>query len=187
MDVLELIEAQLEKNDRLIAGVADEKLSAPTPCAQFDVRALMNHMVVANHFFVSVASGQPMEGAGDEVPEVLGDDPAIAHGQSAVELMKTLREPGVQERTFNFGFAQMPAAMGLGLMLTETTVHGWDLAKAAGGDTSIDADVATMLLQGSQGIDAMRSPEGNPFGPAVEVPETASPGDRLVAFLGRTP
>jgi uncharacterized protein (TIGR03086 family) len=63
--------------------------------------------------------------------------------------MRLLRQAGTLDRTFDFGFAQMPAPMGLGMMLMETTVHGWDLAKATGQDTAIDPDVAAMLLEGA--------------------------------------
>jgi len=187
LELLDLLESQLAKNTKLMANASRDQLSDPTPCTRFDTRALMNHMVLANHFFVSVATATPMEDPGDDMPDVLGDDPVAAHRQSATGLMTLLRTPGTLDRTFDLGFAQMPSPAGLGMMLMETTVHGWDLAKATGQDTSIDPDVAAMLLGGASGLDGMRNPEGNPFGPAVEVPDSVSPGDRLVAFAGRTP
>ena len=188
METLDLLESQLDKNTELIVNVPGEKWVGATPCAKFDTRALTNHMALANMFFVSVASGDPMHGSdGDDMPDVLGDDPVAVHRESATRLMKVLRAPGTLERTFDFGFAQMPGAMGVGLMLMETTVHGWDLAKATGQDTSIDPDVAGMLLQAAGALDGIRSPDGTPFGPAVDVPESAPPGDRLIAFAGRTP
>lgn len=187
MDMLELLKAQLDKNTGMISKVTKKQMSGSTPCANFDAKALINHMVVGNRFFISVAQGNAMQDTGGEPPDMIGDDAARAHRKSGEDLLKAMREPGAMERTFDFGFAQMPGAMALGLVLMETTVHGWDLAKATGQGTSIDPEVAGMLYQGAQAIDGMRTPEGNPFGPKVDVPDSASPGDKLVAFLGRNP
>jgi uncharacterized protein (TIGR03086 family) len=95
--------------------------------------------------------------------------------------------PGVLDRTFDFGFAQMPGHAAVGIMVMEATVHGWDLAKATGQDTTIDPTLATMLLEGASALDAVRNEEGNPFGFAVDVPVDASPADKLIAASGRQP
>jgi uncharacterized protein (TIGR03086 family) len=187
MDLVATLEGQLDRNTKAMANTPKEKHAAATPCPEFDARTLMNHMVLANYFFASVAKGERLEGDGSDMPDMLGDDPAAAHQASAQQLIDALRGPGVLDRTFDFGFAQMPGQGALGIMVMEATVHGWDLAKATGQDASIDPTLATMLIDGASALDGVRNEQGNPFGFAVEVPTDAPPGDRLIALAGRQP
>jgi uncharacterized protein (TIGR03086 family) len=186
VDLVATLEGQLARNTKAMANTPKEKHSASTPCPQFDARTLMNHMVLANQFFASVAKGERLEGDGSGI-DALGDDPAQAHRESAQQLIDVLRAPGTLDRIFDFGFAQMPGQGAVGIMVMEATVHGWDLAKATGQDASIDPTLASMLIEGASALDAVRNEEGNPFGFAVDVPADASPGDRLIALAGRQP
>jgi uncharacterized protein (TIGR03086 family) len=187
MELVDVLEGQLGRNQQAIEAVPDSALGGSTPCPEFDTRALIAHMVGANQFFIAVARGESPGGSGAPAPDASVADLAAAHRSASEQLLRELRTPGVLDRTFDFSFTQLPGTQALGIMLVETTAHGWDLAKATGGDASIDPNLATMLLQGAQAVDAVRTPSGNPFGPAVEVPESAPPGDRFMAFLGRTP
>jgi uncharacterized protein (TIGR03086 family) len=186
MDILSQLETQLQRNSRLIGGVSAAQMHAATPCKKFDARTLMNHMIGGNYYLNEVAKGHTVDSSG-EPPDLVGSDPAASHKESAVSLMHTLREPDVMERTFKLPFGSVPGSTAVGIWMMEATIHGWDLAKATGQDTSIDPGVASMLLQGASAIDGIRTPEGHPFGPPVEVPNSASPGDKLVAYLGRQP
>jgi uncharacterized protein (TIGR03086 family) len=187
MDLIATLEMQLERNTEAMANTPPEQHSARTPCPEFDARALMNHMVGANYFFASVAEGQRLEDDGSGSPDLLGDDAAAAHHASATQLVSMLRRPGVLDRTFDFGFAQIPGQAALGLMVMETTIHGWDLAKATGQDATIDPALAEMLIAGAKALDSVRNEQGNPFGFVVDVPDSAPPGDRLIALSGRQP
>jgi uncharacterized protein (TIGR03086 family) len=184
--MLDELEAQLQKNTELIKSVGKDQLSLPTPCPAFDVRTLINHMVQVNGYFGTVATGTSRS-ATSETFAVIGDDPAGAHERSVEALMKVLGEQGVMDRAFNTGIVNVPASIAVQMMVVEVTVHGWDLAKAIGGDASIDPELATRLLEPAKLNDSRRRPDGDPFGPAVEVSQTALPGDRLVAYLGRKP
>jgi uncharacterized protein (TIGR03086 family) len=184
--MLDQLEAQLQKNTRLIERVRTDQLSSPTPCPAFSVQALINHMVQVNRYFGTVATGTARS-ATSATFDVIGDDPAGAHGRSVDALMELLREPGVMDRAFNTGAIDVPAATAVQMMVVEVVVHGWDLATAIGSDASIDPDLATALLEPAKLNDGRRRQDGDPFGPAVDVPATASPSDRLIAYLGRTP
>jgi uncharacterized protein (TIGR03086 family) len=184
--MLNELEAQLHQNTELIKSVREAHLSLPTPCPAFDVRTLINHMVQVNGYFGTVATGTTRS-ATSETFDVIGDDPFGAHERSVETLMKVLRGPGLMDRAFDTGVVNVPASIAVQMMVVEVTVHGWDLATAIGSDASIDPELATRLLEPAKLNDRRRRPDGDPFGPAVEVPPTASPGDRLVAYLGRTP
>jgi uncharacterized protein (TIGR03086 family) len=68
----------------------------------------------------------------------------------------------------------------------DVLVHTWDLAKATGQDTSIDADFAADMYEGMLPMDDMLRQSGH-FGPRVEVPPDADPVTKLIGFTGRTP
>lgn len=188
MDLRPFVQQAVTALGQKVAQITPEKLTAPTPCAKFDVKALANHIVGGHYLFADVVNGKTFD-VGQQMPDLVGDDPATAIEGSTKVLFDALNQEGVLDRTFTFPFGAMPATQGLGVMLMETLVHGWDLSKGLGVDGTIDPMIAGMMLQNLKngGISAeMRGPDG-PFGAEVTVPDTATPTDKLVAFLGRTP
>src|SRR4051794_28904111 len=82
----------------LIAGVQDEQWSAPTPCSDWTVRELINHLVGMNRVFAALLREQaPPERGGD----FLGDDPVGAYRDSATAMRAAFDQPEVLERTFH--------------------------------------------------------------------------------------
>lgn len=185
--MIDLIKQGMDRNAELVANVTPEQLGLPTPCSGFDVKELLNHIVTGNHMLALVGDGKEAS-YGDE-PDMVGNDPLGAYKQSAEAAFAAWSDPAKMNQTFTFPFGQMPGPAAFGTVLLETWVHGWDLAKATGQDPTIPTPIAEALLAGLQagGFDAYRNPEGNPFGLAVSVPDDASPTDKLVAFVGRTP
>ena len=186
MDILEALETELTTNDKLLANVSAADLAKPTPCREFDVRQLVAHMIAANNGLTGMTRGEAWQ-AEQRPADAADDSPVAAHLASSEHLMQALRERDVTSETFDFGAVQMPGHVVLRQMLLEVVVHGWDLAKATGQQRSIDAELAVQLLEEAKAYDGARTPEGTPYGPAVEVPLSAPVGDRLVAFLGRVP
>ena len=165
MDIGELHERALARVGRLVEGVGPDRLGAPTPCDQWDVRALLAHLVGGNHRAVGVAEGRPLgrPGAADDPAAQLGDDPAVACLPSAAALTRAWREPGRLDGTYRLPFGELPGRAAVQLHLLETVMHGWDLARATGQDPGFDDDVVAAAADG------------------------AAPVDRLAAFLGRQP
>jgi uncharacterized protein (TIGR03086 family) len=176
-----------------VSSVRVEQLGDRTDCTGWDVRALVNHMCMGNHFVAQAVDG------GDAGPEYerdfVGDDHAAAYERSRDDLLRAFSAPGALERMVQFPGMQLPAEFALNFALMDTVVHRWDLARAVGLDPQISADVAASMLERIRPmvpdeIRAATAAEATatvPFGPIVDVPETASPVDKLVAFLGRTP
>jgi uncharacterized protein (TIGR03086 family) len=188
MDLVDVLEQQVGRTGKLVAGVTPDQLSAPTPCPGFDVRTLLNHIVGGQLLMVRAGAGETT--AGGDMPDVIGDEPTSAYERSSADLIETFRKPEILTRTFNLGGNDLPGDQALGLAIMEAVVHGWDLATATGQDATIDPGLATAMLQTLRDgglIESFRSPQGDPFGAEVSVDENASPGDKLVAFLGRTP
>lgn len=169
---------------QVIQNVSADQLSQPTPCASWDVAGLINHMVGANQFFASGVRGQAP--SADETNWAEGDWQAAFNAQ-ADDALAAFSEEGALERMLDLPFGSMPGSAFIGLAITDTFQHAWDLAKATGQDTNLAPQMASMLLeQCKQSIqDEFRGPEGAPFGPQAECADDACAADQLAAFLGR--
>jgi uncharacterized protein (TIGR03086 family) len=181
----------LDGTGRLVAGVTGDQWPLPTPCAGWDVRRLVNHLVGGNRLFTRVLSGEPLppvEQLGRRAGEdQLGDDPAAAWHASAGELLGAFRRPGVLERTHTVPAGTLPGPAVLHLRTVETLVHGWDLARATGQQPAFPDELAEQELAFSRDL-LGRLPEGrHPFAPPQPVPDDAPAIDRLAALLGRAP
>ena len=169
----------------VLANVTPDQLGDPTPCKDWNVGQLIDHLIGAQHGARCGVQGLPMTETGEGSS---AGDFVAAFDAAATEAAAAFAEDGALARTVNPGFGDMPATALLGLTLTDTFTHTWDLARATGQDTNLAPELATELLaQSRQAIQpGFRSEEGAIFGLEQPAPEGASPADQLAAFLGRT-
>lgn len=183
-DPISLHDRALASTAGIVADVRPEQLSNSTPCAEFDVHALLNHLVAGNTRYVAIAAGERAE----TVPladEAFDDDARAAYRSSATAVSQAWADPSLLERTVHLPFGDVPGAVAIGVHTVETIVHGWDLAKATGQSSELDADLYAVAWQNTKNIDdGFRGP-GRPFGPAVSVPPDATDTARLMGWLGR--
>jgi uncharacterized protein (TIGR03086 family) len=186
MDLIKLHDRALEAATAMVANVDRSQFGLPTPCAEFDVKALLNHMIGGNHRFVAIARGEP----GSSVPaggDFVHDDPLEPYRASAETVSNAWNDRALLERTVHLPFGDFPGAVALGIHTVEVVVHGWDLAKATGQPTELDPELYDVAWQHSKDIDESFRGPGGPFGPTVTVPSDSSDTDRLMAWLGRGP
>lgn len=169
----------------VLANVTPDQLADPTPCANWNVGQLIDHLVGGQHWARCGVQGAPMTETGEGAS---AGDFVTTFDQAATACLAAFSEEGALERTVNPGFGDMPAPALLGLSATDTLTHAWDLAKATGQDTNLAPELAAQLLGASRQMiqPAFRSEEGTLFGLEQTAPEGASPADQLAAFLGRT-
>jgi uncharacterized protein (TIGR03086 family) len=184
MELLEALAHTFDHAAEVVAGVRPDQLDHPTPCRDWDVRALVAHTMG-----VVMNMGRGASGA-----ELLADLNAVelapdVGAQFREETDRTLaawvaRGP---EGEVDVGAGPMPAQIGMGINLLDTATHSWDIARATGQDANLPDDVAVTALAACQGIvtDDIRKFAG--FDPAVVGAADASPTEQLVAFLGRQP
>jgi uncharacterized protein (TIGR03086 family) len=172
-----------------VAAVTGEQWLLPTPCTDWTVRQLVNHVVGGNRLTTRVLRGEPLppldqlgrRGNDDQ----LGDDPAAAYRVSAGELLAALRVPGALERPYTLPVGTLPGPAVVHLRTVETLVHGWDLARATGQQVPFSDELAGPALTFSREL-LGRLPEGRqPFAPSRPVADDAPAIDRLAALLGR--
>lgn len=185
MDVLGLYRTSLEQTGRIVAAVETEHLGTATPCAAWDVRALLGHIIGATEMYGAggLAAGVEFE------PAVIGTDYRGAYDRAAKAALETMSTPGAMDRIFRLPPGELPGSVVLGIALTEAAVHGWDLATATDQPATIDPAIAEPTLSFLQQImvPEFRSGPHRFFAAEVPVSPDASPSDRLVAFLGRQP
>ena len=178
------LDRALQSTLAVLAKVDPGHLDAPTPCASWDVSALINHFIATTRWWASVVTG---EGADTEADYAAGDYVA-AYEESIPVTIAAFAADGVLDKTIRLPFGEFPGAVVLGMAATEEFTHGWDLARAIGDQADLDPGLATALLSQARLVitDAYRGPDGQaPFGPAAQAPAGAGPADQLAAFLGR--
>ncbi len=168
-----------------LRAVTPDTYDNPTPCAEWDVRALGNHVVGGAWLFAGAFAGKPVPT--DAPGDLLGDDAHAAYLAAVEAMMASIAAPGALDAMAELPMGQVPGSFAASLALVDTLVHGWDLAKATGQPTDLPArlvDMVDTICRQSIG-DSMRGP-GMPFSQVVSVSDDAGPVERLTAFLGRS-
>jgi uncharacterized protein (TIGR03086 family) len=177
-----MLGAVMRKTEGIIAGVKPDQLALPTPCTDWNVRELENHLVGWARHFAARESGQ--DAAGDPGSYQTGDDPAREFDDARVALIGALdgKLSAPADPAQSGGFP--PSA--LTTMLTgEYVLHGWDLATATGQPVPFtDQEAETCLGMRSFLTTENRSPA---FGPELQPPTGATPLQEFIAFSGREP
>jgi uncharacterized protein (TIGR03086 family) len=175
MDLLDLFERGTDWTASKLPG-ATGRLDARTPCEQWDVRTLLDHMIDTQQYFAATARGEEAQLPRPEPPALIGDDPVAAYDDMRKETLRAFQETGAIERTG-------PA---LGIAFVDQLVHGWDLARATEQDATMPDDLAGAAFSMIDG-QLTEDRRGPAFKAAVDVAVDASNQDRLLAYTGRTP
>jgi uncharacterized protein (TIGR03086 family) len=174
----------------LVAAVRPGQWRDPTPCREWNVRELVNHLVMGNRLFTGVLRGEAVTSPGALDPkttDALGADPVAAYTGAARALTAAFGRPGALERVVVVPFGAVPGIVAVHLRITEALVHGWDLARATGQQPRLPGDIVERNLEFTRGA-LPDVPAGRmPFAPPQPVSDTAPAIVRLTALLGRSP
>lgn len=180
---VEQLHRALDSVGALVEGVREKQWSAPTPCTDWNVRSLVNHLVGVNAVFTALLNEQAPPERGTDL---LGEDPAAAYHRSAQELLAAFRQPGTLERTFAGPLGTATGTERLRIRIADLLAHSWDLGRATGQAVNVPGDWAEQALTFLQ-EQLETTPRTGRFEPAQPVADDAPALDRLVAFLGRSP
>ena len=185
MDEIELLRGVLAGTGDVIEGVGDDQWGLPTPCPDYDVSTLVDHILGWAEPFAAGANGEKFEG--DPPAYRRGNDPAGDFRAAADRIVAGWEEHGF-DRQVSLGGGESPGATAFNMTLMETLTHGWDLATATGQKMPwSDEEAAEVLARAEKTLPAEYRGDGMPFGDIVDVPDTAPAADRVAAFMGRTP
>ena len=131
----------------MVAGITDDQWSRPTPCDDWDVRALANHLVAGNWWASELAAGATIDEVGDRLDgDVVGDDAAASWVASAAAAGAVFTRPGAMDAPCAVSYGPVPGSIYCGHRLIDVVVHGWDLATATGRPAAIDPELAGACL-----------------------------------------
>ncbi|MGV9268984.1 TIGR03086 family metal-binding protein [Kitasatospora sp. NPDC003701] len=164
--------------------VAPDQWDAPTPCTDWSVRDVVNHLTGEQLWVPELLMGSTVAEVGGRFDgDVLGTDPAAAWTAAAEAARAAFEVPGATELTVHLSFGDVSAQYYLDQLTTDAVVHTWDLAEGIGHRTRLPAGLVDFALGEMAGYGDLSG--SGLFDPPVPVPDEADPQARLLALAGR--
>lgn len=177
-----------EQAAALIGTVRPDQLDGPTPCAEFDVRALLGHIVGGTRRHAVIGEG----GDGLAVPAftdgVKDDGWPAAYEEVRSRILRAWAGDDRMEAPVRVPWGEVPGRAALSGFVMELVTHTWDLSEALGHPLELDQELAEFALSNARRV--LPTPERNeqtPFAAARTAPEGADLYGQLAAWLGREP
>lgn len=185
MDIRQAYREALEGFGTVVTAIRDDQWHNPTPCADWDVRTLANHLVNENRWVPELLAGKTVAEVGDAFDgDLLGDDPVRAFETSAAAAVAAASRDDALTRTTHLSFGDVPGEEYLSQVFADALIHRWDLARAVGADDRLEPDLVEVCAGWfAQREDAYRS--AGAIGPRLPVPDGAGAQTRLLAAWGR--
>ena len=168
----------------LVGQIDPAQLDHPTPCAEFTVNGVLDHMIVLGGSFAYWFRGE--EAPEITPPPVNGSVPAAEFRATMDALLGAVKSPGAQERMISAPIGDMPGEVFARLVAFDGLIHGWDMATAAGLSFEIPGCVIDAVDQFARQALTPEMRDGDTFKDETVAPPGASRLERLVAFSGRT-
>jgi uncharacterized protein (TIGR03086 family) len=187
MHVTDLHRRSVEGFMARVEAVDGGAWAGPTPCADWDVRDLVNHVVNEDLWTVPLMEGATIEEVGSRFDgDLLGDDPVTVTRAACDTATMAAASGIVAGRTVHLSFGDTPAEEYAYQLAADHVIHGWDLAVATGGDRSIDPDVVEALAAWFADREELYRGAGA-IGPRPDGATVDDPQARLLVAFGRDP
>jgi uncharacterized protein (TIGR03086 family) len=179
-DPVRLFQRAAARASTIMGGVTPEQRTAATPCSQWSVQQLIDHMTGSTDYLLAAVAGEP--------PSVRRGATPQDYRAGVETALEALARPGVldQRCMSPLGFEWTVGEATAGTFM-DNLVHTWDLAVATGQDPTLDADLVDACVAMFLPDMPERGRAAGIVGPAVAVPEDASPQDLLLGAMGRRP
>ena len=182
MDAATLHHRTVDYWDATVTGIGEDQWSAATPCTEWTVRDLVNHVVGEELWTVPLMRGSTIAEVGNRFDgDVLGDDPIAASHRAAAEAAAVGDETPAGTKV-HLSYGDEDAAEYLYQLAADHLVHGWDLAVATGGNAQLDPELVRDVAAWFASKEEMYRAAGA-IGPHVDA--TGDPQTDLLAAFGR--
>lgn len=168
----------------LLSGVGDDQLAGPTPCADYAVRDLIEHVDQVARGFTALARNEDDDAAAGAAID--GDDWRTSVGVRVEGLGEAWADPVAWRRSTDSGGLELSNELWGKIAFTEIVVHGWDLARATGQPFDLPAETLRACWDHVAEF-VPNAPIPELWAPPVELPADAPLIDRIVAITGRDP
>jgi uncharacterized protein (TIGR03086 family) len=188
--MLELHARVMRQSVDVVGLVKDDQWELPTPCSEWDVRALVEHMILDNRGFGAAARGEAIDRS-VWTDTSFGPDLRDEYTRSAALVVEAFKQPVAQFWLPRINHAiTYPAAQAISFHLLDYMIHSWDVAVAIGHPIAFDEDLVTAVREiGDREVPngPNRLRVGASFQPVLEPRAGESAFDRLLRTLGRSP
>lgn len=179
MDPIDMYRRAIDRAVAVMRTVTPEQLTLPTPCTEWSVQNLIDHMIGSTAYLRGALAGLP--------PSPSIDSSANDFADGAAAVLSGLAEPGAFERVcmspLGFEWTIAHAVMGTTM---DTLIHTWDLATATGQSAALDPALVAMCIDVFLPEMPERGREGGLVGAAVAVPADAPAAAQLLGATGRS-
>lgn len=169
----------------LVAGITDDHLARPTPCTEYTVGKLVDHVDLVCQVFATRTANGTGGDAGDLAARFGPGWREVIAGHVR-ELGSAWDDPGAWRGSTDLAGQELPNERWGKIALTELVVHGWDLAKATGQPFDLPEHTLRACLDHVAEF-VPNAPLPDLWGPPVDAAEDAALLDRIVAITGRAP
>ncbi|MFF7454156.1 TIGR03086 family metal-binding protein [Kitasatospora sp. NPDC008115] len=171
---------------RLLRSVSEDLWTAPTPCRDWDVRALVNHLAAQHLWVCQAVAGYTPEQIGRRFEgDVLGRNPLGVWAMAVRSASRALNRPGAPDLLVHLPYGLRDAGGYARELTAETVVHGWDLSRALGESVRMPPGAARYALDEFRGYRDLAGT--GRFDPPRAAPPGADAEAVLLALTGRDP
>lgn len=183
-DPIDQLALVLDRSADLVAGVTVDQWARPTPCVEWTVAQLVDHLTRGHRAFAA-ALRHEAPAAESAVPPQQATDRVLDYRAAADGMLAAFRAPGALDGLVSVPVGTVPGPIAVRLRIVEVLAHGWDLARATDQEPALPDAIVEEQIEFTRGALAI-VPEGrSPFEPPQPVSPDAPPLDRLAALLGR--
>lgn len=185
MSIPTTLQQAIEGFHKRVQAIADNQWHSPTPCTEWDVHALVNHVVGELRWIPPLLAGRTIAEVGDQLAgDLLDNEPKRAWAAASQQAIEASLQPGAMERTVHLSSGDHRAGAYISEVATDAVIHTWDLARSIGADDRLDGrlvEFAQATLQPQ--VEKWRA--AGAFAAAVVVPPGADRQSRFLALVGR--
>ena len=146
MESFEALERSRGEFERRLRLIDTSDWDRPTPCTEWTVRDVANHVVGGCRRYTMFLHGATAdETDATRAVDHLGDDPVGAFTRLADEMTAAFQEPGALDRIAHHPDGDRSGALLLEMRIMDFALHAWDLARAIGSDETLDPDLVSRL------------------------------------------
>ncbi len=186
MDATTALAQTNEVMTSVIARLQPEHREQATPCAEWNVHEVIDHVCRGSHM-VADALQQQAPAADGDAPDLLANGPADGWANAHAALDAAATPENLSEMRELPGLGSMPGEMAMSVIVADALTHAWDVAKGAGVSIDIPEDLAAWALATWQQVVPAEGRQGPGFAAVVPVADDASAVEQLAGYTGRQP
>ena len=177
----------LDSTRKFFAGMGDVNMNAPTPCSEWNVRDLLQHILYGTIWIEDIFDGKTVEEVGSKYDgDLIGDNPLAAYDDAVARAKRATAKPGAMEQVCHLRRGDVSGADYLTSMFTDAFIHGWDLAKGTGQDPTLDPELVVVCYDlAKKREERFRSSTAFGEGRVADPGTDAVDQTRMLAILGR--